>query len=167
MVDLRGRTQRDGGHFAAVTRMLLRGRCGIPPEARRARILRVMSQENVEAFMRGSEAWNRDDYDAWIEQLDPNPEWFALMEVFRGHAGARQAWESFKGNAQLTVRFDDVRDLGESVLALGEMAIEGATTRLSFAGEIAQLATFRGGKIVCFRDFRSHAEALEAAGLSE
>ena len=126
-----------------------------------------MSQENVEVFIRGNEAWNRDDYDAWIEQLDPDLEWFALMEVFRGHAGARQAWESFKGNARLRVRFDDIRDLGESVLALGEMETEGPTTRLSLAGEIAQLATFRGGKIVRFRDFRSQAEALEAAGLSE
>jgi ketosteroid isomerase-like protein len=126
-----------------------------------------MTHENVKAFIRGNDAWNRDDYAAWIEQLDPDLEWFALMEVFRGHAGARQAWESFKGNAQLRVRFDDVRDLGESVLALGQMDIEGATTQLSFTGEIAQLATFRGGKIVRFRDFRSHAEALEAAGLPE
>ena len=126
-----------------------------------------MSQENVESFKRGVEAWNRDDFDAWIDLFDPEVEWFTLMEVFRGHAGARQAWESFKGNAQLTVRFDDVRDLGESVLALGEMKITGQTTRLNFTGELAQLQTYRGGKVVSSRDFRSHAEALEAAGVSE
>ena len=43
----------------------------------------------------------------------------------------------------------------------------GQTTRLNFAGELAQLLTYRGGKVVGCRDFRSHAEALEAAGLSE
>jgi ketosteroid isomerase-like protein len=126
-----------------------------------------MSQENVESFKRGVEAWNRDDLDAWVDQFDPEVEWFALMEVFRGHAGAHQAWESFKGNAQLRVRFDDIRDLGESVLALGEMETTGPTTRLNLTGELAQLLTYRGGKVVSARDFRGHAEALEAAGLSE
>jgi ketosteroid isomerase-like protein len=126
-----------------------------------------MSHENVESFKRGAEAWNSDDFDAWIDNIDPEVEWIALMEVFRGHAGARQAWQSFKGDMQLTVRFDDVRDVGDSVLALGEIAGTGRTTRLEVGGEIAQLATFRDGKVVSFRDFTSHAEALETAGLSE
>ena len=126
-----------------------------------------MSQENVESVKRGVDAWNRDDFDAWVELYDPELEWFALLETFRGHAGARQAWESFKSNVHLTVRFDDIRDLGESVLALGELEGTGQTTRLNLAGEIAQLFRFRNGKIVNVRDFASHAEALEAAGLSE
>jgi ketosteroid isomerase-like protein len=78
-----------------------------------------------------------------------------------------RTWESVKDNADLTIRFDEVRELGDRVLALGEMHAKGHTTRLDLAGEIAQLATFRDGKVVEFRDFRSHAEALEAAGLSE
>ena len=126
-----------------------------------------MSQANVESFKRGVEAWNSNDFDAWIDVFDPEFEWSALIEVFRGHAGARQAWQSFKGDMQLSVRFDDVRDLGESVLALGEIVGTGRTTRLNVGGEIAQLATFRDGKVVRFRDFPSHAEALEAVGLRE
>jgi ketosteroid isomerase-like protein len=43
----------------------------------------------------------------------------------------------------------------------------GQTTRLDFTGELAQLVTYRDGKIVNIRDFRSHAGALEAAGLRE
>ena len=126
-----------------------------------------MSQENVESFTRGIEAWNRDDLDVWIDQYDPEVEWFTLVEAYRGHAGARQARESLKSVQQLTARFDDIRDLGESVLALGEVETTGATTQLNFTGELAQLLTYRGGKVVSCRDFRSHAEALEAAGLSE
>ena len=126
-----------------------------------------MSQENVEIFKRGVEAWNGDDFDAWIALIDPEIEWFALMEVYRGHAGARQAWESFKSYAQITGRFDDIRDLGESVLALGEVETTGPTTHLDFTGELAQLFTYRGGKVVRGGSFRSHAEALEAAGLRE
>ncbi len=126
-----------------------------------------MSQENVESLERGVEAWNSDDFDAWIDQFDPEVEWFALMEVFRGHAGARQAWESFKGDAQLRVRFDDIRDLGQSILALGEMEAAGHTTRMNLTSELAQWLTYRDGRVVSVRDFPSHAEALEAVGRRE
>ena len=126
-----------------------------------------MTQENVDRFKRCVEAWNRDDFDAWIDDFDPDVEWFTLLEEYRGHAGARKAWESLKGTMQIRARFDDIRDLGESVLALGEMEGTGQATRLNFTDENAQLVTYRGGKIVNTRDFRSHAEALEAAGLSE
>ena len=126
-----------------------------------------MSEENVEVFKRGVVAWNRDDFDAWIDQFDPEVEWFTLVETYRGHAGAGQAWETLKSGGVRTARFDDIRDLGESVLALGEVETTGVTTQLNFTGELAQLLTYRGGKIVSCRDFRSHAEALEAAGLSE
>ncbi|MGZ8665960.1 MAG: nuclear transport factor 2 family protein [Solirubrobacterales bacterium] len=121
----------------------------------------------MEKFKRGFEAWNRDDFDAWIDGLDPEIEWFALMEVFRGHTGARRAWESFKEDMQLKIRFDEIRDLGDSVLALGKITGTGRTTGLDVSGEIAQLVTFQGGKVIRFRDFRSHAEALEAAGLAD
>jgi ketosteroid isomerase-like protein len=126
-----------------------------------------MSQENVDSFKRGFEAWNKDDFDAWIEQFAPEVEWSALTEAFRGHAGARHAWESFKGDMSLTVQFDDIRDLGESVLALGEITGTGRTTGLHLSRELAQLFTFRDGKVVRVCDFPSHAEALEAVGLSE
>jgi ketosteroid isomerase-like protein len=53
------------------------------------------------------------------------------------------------------------------VLALGKIMTVGQRTRLSFGGEWAQLVRFRDGKIANLRDFSSHVEALEAAGLSE
>jgi hypothetical protein len=126
-----------------------------------------MSRENVESWKRLVEAWNRDDFDARIDQFDPKVEWSTLVEVYLGHAGAPKAWESLKGTMQIRPRFDDIRDLGESVLALGEMEGTGQTTRLRFTGELAQLATYRRGKLITLRDFPSHAEGLEAAGLSE
>jgi ketosteroid isomerase-like protein len=124
-----------------------------------------MSEKNVELFERGVEAWNRGDFDAWIQRFDPELEWHALLKVFRGHDGARQAWDSFRADVKLTVRFDDIRDLGESVLALGEAYAVGQRTGLNLKAELAQLATFRADRIVGFRDFASHAEALEATGL--
>jgi hypothetical protein len=57
-----------------------------------------MSKENVEVFKRNVEAWNHDDFDAWVDLRNPACEWFAPMEVYRGLLGARQGWESFKAD---------------------------------------------------------------------
>jgi ketosteroid isomerase-like protein len=75
--------------------------------------------------------------------------------------------QSFKVDLQLKGRYDDIRDLGDSVLALGELIGTGRITGLNLSNEIAQLATFRDGRILSFRDFASQAEALEAVGLSD
>jgi ketosteroid isomerase-like protein len=125
-----------------------------------------MSQENVEIVRAAFEAWNRNDFDAWIKYFDPEVKWSALLEEFRGHAGIQQAWQSFKV-FELTARYDDIRDLGDLVLALGELTGTGQITGLNVGHEIAQLATVREGRILSLRDFGSHAEALEAVGLSE
>jgi ketosteroid isomerase-like protein len=45
--------------------------------------------------------------------------------------------------------------------------VTGRTTGVKPSQEFGQLVTFRGGKILSSHDFLSHAEALEAAGLSE
>ena len=61
------------------------------------------------------------------------------------------------------------RDLGESVLLLGQIEFTSpATTGIKFSQEIGEVFEFRAGKIVHARDFLTHAgEALEAAGLRE
>ena len=104
---------------------------------------RAMSQENVEVVRAAFEAWNRNDFDAWIQYFDPEVQWSALTEEFRGHAGIRQAWQFFKVDFQLNPRYDEIRDLGGSVLTLGELTGTGRITGLNLSNEIAQPATFR------------------------
>ena len=126
-----------------------------------------MAAQHVEAVKRATDAWNRDDYNAWIAYAHPDVEWTTVMEVFRGRDGARQAWDSFKAH-QLRTRHDDVRDLGgDVVLALGEVTAVGPTTGLNTGSQLAQLVTFRDGLAFRIRDFSTHAEALAAAGLAE
>ena len=137
-----------------------------------------MSQENVEAVQRAWEAWNADDLDALLAVLDPEVEWHPSIEpaleggetIYRGHDGARTAWDDYRGGGaweRLTIRIQEVRDLGESVLALGHIDLTARTTGIEFTEEVGSLMTFRGGKVITSQDFLSHAEALEAAGLSE
>ena len=126
-----------------------------------------MSEENVEIFKRGVELWNRDDFDTWIELHDPRSNG---SRSWRSIAGVPESGRPGRASrATCKSRFDSETsvNLGESVLALGEMESTGHTTGLNFTDEVAQLVTYRDGRIIKVRDFASHAEALEAAGLSE
>jgi ketosteroid isomerase-like protein len=136
-----------------------------------------MSEENVESVQRLAEAWNTDDLDAFLAELDADIEWHPSIEpglegkatIYHGHDGVRRAWREYRGEAweRLTVRPQEFRDLGESVLALGQMDLTARTTGIEFSQEVGQIVDFRGGKIIRVRDFLSHAEALAAAELSE
>ena len=136
-----------------------------------------MSEENVEIVRRMVEAWNADDLDAFLAELDPDVEWHASIEpalegrgtTFRGHDGARKAWDDYRGGAweRATIRVQEIRDLGESVLGLGHFDLTARTTGIEFQQEVGQLLTFRDGKLATTHDYLSHREALEAAGLSE
>jgi ketosteroid isomerase-like protein len=136
-----------------------------------------MSEENVEVARRGVEAWNADDLDAFLADLDPEVEWHPSIEpaleggetTYRGLDGARKAWDDYRGGAweRLTIRVQEIRDLGESVLVLGHIDLTARTTGLEFHEEVGSLIIFRGEKILRSEDFLSHAAALEAAGLPE
>jgi ketosteroid isomerase-like protein len=136
-----------------------------------------MSPENVETARRAFEAWNADDLDAALALLDPEVEWHPSIEpaleggetTYRGLDGMRKAWDDYRGGAweRLTVRIQEIRDLGESVLVLGHIDLTARATRIRFHEEVGLVMTFRGGKILRSQDYLSHAKALEAAGLSD
>jgi len=136
-----------------------------------------MSRENVEAVRRAIEAWNADDLDAFLAELDADVEWHPAIEpglegkaaTYRGPGGARKIWRQDRGEAweRLTNRPQELRDLGESVLALGHLDLTARTTGIEFNQEVGEVFDLRAGKIVRIRDFLTHAEALEAVGLSD
>ena len=136
-----------------------------------------MSLENVEAAQRAVEAWNADDLEAFLAELDADVEYHPSIEpglegkaaTYRGHDGVRKAWREYRGEAweRLTMRPQEFRDLGESVLVLDQADLTARTTGIEFSQEVGSLIELRGGKAVRGRDFLTHAEALEAAGLRE
>ena len=132
-----------------------------------------MSEENVETFRRALEAWNADDLDAFLAELDPEGEWHPSIEpaleggetVYRGHDGVRKAWDNYRGGAweRLTLQVQEIRDLGESVLVLGHIDLTARTTGIEFSEEVGMLLDLPSGKVLS-RDFLSHAEALKPPG---
>ena len=134
-----------------------------------------MSRENVETVQRAVAAWNADDLDAFLAELDDDVEWQPAIEpglegkatTYRGHDGARQIWTQDRGEAweRLVNRPQELRDLGDSVLVLGHLDLTARTTGIEFRQEVGEVFDLEDGKIVRVRDFLTHAEALEAAGL--
>jgi ketosteroid isomerase-like protein len=134
-----------------------------------------MSRENVQTVQRAVEAWNADDLDAFLAELDPDVEWQPAIQpglegkttTYRGHEGARAIWTQDRGEAweRLTNRPHEFRDLGESVLVLGHLDLTARATGIEFSQEVGEVFDLRSRKIVRIRDFLTHAEAIEVAGL--
>jgi len=136
-----------------------------------------MSEENVEIARRAIDAWNRDDLDAFLAEIHPDVVWHTAIEgtvegedtEFRGHDGVRQVWKNYRGEVfgRMEAWGTEVLDLGgDSVLRLGHLRVIGRTSGMEMESEFAQHMVIRHGEIVASRDYLSHAEALEAAGLS-
>ena len=133
-----------------------------------------MSQENVEVFRRGLDAYNRQDLDALLVELDPDVEWHPALAVllggertvFRGHQGVRESIkEEDEALAELHVEISEIRDLGNSALAIGSIRARGRESGVQIESPFGALADFRDGKGIRLRTYLDLKEALEAAGL--
>ena len=131
-----------------------------------------MSQENVERFVKGIEAFNRGDIQGVLRFMDPEIHFehrlAAFQKDFVGLDGVR-GWladvrENFD-NGQ--IHCPDVRDLGDRVLGLGTLHATGKQSGVETEQTFAALATYRNGLITEYTDFGDRDRALEAAGLSE
>jgi ketosteroid isomerase-like protein len=134
-----------------------------------------MSQENMELSMRVVDAWNQRDVEAVVALADPEDVWSGALErptegrasVYRGHAQIRDGYENFAEFAEEgRAAFLEVHDLGDQVLGLGRVWFRFASG-VELDEEAAFLRTWRNGKCIEAREWLSHAEAFEAAGLVE
>ena len=146
-----------------------------PPTAERD-TGRVMSQKNVEALKRVLDASNRRDIESFLETLDPEVEWHpglaARLEgeakIYRGREEVREMLrEYFEAFAYLRIEVSEIRDVGDRILALGEMRGRGTESGVEIESPWAYLIHVRNGKATHVRAYFDPKEALEAAGLSE
>jgi len=131
-----------------------------------------MSQENVEVVRRSLDAFQRGDYDAAIDALDPRIEYdlthFPDGKVYLGHDGVREAFRIWLGTWEdYRQEVDEVIDLGDEVLVVVREFGRGKGSGIEVERPTAGVWTLRDGKAVRIRFYAGKAEALEAAGLSE
>jgi hypothetical protein len=115
-----------------------------------------MSRENLEIARRAYEAFNRRDFDAALQALDPEIEWhqitqFPVRAVYRGHAEIRdRLW-----NRQLVEQFGDFQidveeflDAGDHVVMIGHIVGHGTTSGAGFRLRIVNVLKMRNGKVI-------------------
>ena len=119
---------------------------------------------------------NRRDIESFLEMLDPEVEWHpalvALLEgeatVYRGREEVRELLQDiFEAFADFRFEFLEIRDLGDRILAVGEMRGRGTESGAEIESPWAFLIQFRNGKATHVRVYLDPKPALEAAGLSE
>ena len=131
-----------------------------------------MSQENVEIASRAIAAINDRDVAAYLALCDPDVEMInpvsAIEGPNRGEAGIRNFFQTideaarrFELEVERLQPLDDNRVLGSLTLVLESN--RGYQDRQA----LTVLYELGGGKLLRVRVFADHAEALQAAGLSE
>jgi ketosteroid isomerase-like protein len=131
-----------------------------------------MSEENVEAFKRVAQAFNRRDLDGATEGLSPEVVFEPRAAAIEGNLSGRDGVRSFLAGLLdlfevFELRYSDVRDLGDRVLALGTTRSIAKGSGIEQVFTIAVVATFKDGLQTHWKDYGDEAQALEAAGLEE
>jgi ketosteroid isomerase-like protein len=131
-----------------------------------------MSDRNVE-LVRGLFAqWSAGNYEAIAEVADADAEIYSRFaslggEPYTGPDGVRRWVAEIEATFdRFDVRTSDFRDLGDRVLALGSISLAGKASGIAIEQPMGWLFELSDGKLARMFFYSSHAEALEAAGLS-
>jgi len=136
-------------------------------------LARAMSEEYVDMMRDAIEGFNAGDPDRLGANLAPGgvivPLRAALEDVvYSGPDAAREFWAaSMQAWAAVHVDISEYRDLGDRVLALGEITATARESGVELETQVAWIATFENGQATEMRTFASQSEALEAAELGE
>jgi ketosteroid isomerase-like protein len=136
------------------------------------------AEENIALIHRGLDAFSRGDFDAGVEDMQPDVEWhvsFRLPDlpldkaVYHGHHEVRRLWAAFRsGWAKLTVTLEEVVDAREDFVVVRTRFVgRGSASGIEVDRTIFYVFEIAAGKLKRLRPFDTEAEALEAAGLSE
>jgi ketosteroid isomerase-like protein len=132
-----------------------------------------MSQENVNMVLAMYSAFNRGDMDRFFAFFDPEIEFHDTagfpgpgvhrgQDAFRRHIEEwREAWVGPRAEVEEIRSVEDRVVVRITYTGVGKSS--GATTTTPVSG----VFEFREGRILRMRQFVGHADALEAAGLSE
>jgi catechol 2,3-dioxygenase-like lactoylglutathione lyase family enzyme/ketosteroid isomerase-like protein len=131
----------------------------------------VESRESV--YRRALDAFNRGDREAfvacWHEQCEYWPGLESVLEgsgaVVRSPDGIRSWWDSAHEQfSELSTQVEEVHDLGDRLLGVILFQARGSASGAATEARVAQLTTFRDGKILLARDYFDVDEGKRAAG---
>lgn len=162
--------QRVFVRFPAFYRLVANAFLSLPPRSRLRRMMLARSMRLAYA------AANRRDFELVLVGWDSGSEYRPsgdlmppdLEAAFHGRDGYLRLWRYWL-DAFEDIRWDpeEILDLGDKVLVTTQQTGKGSGSGVSVTERVFQLFTLRQGLVARQEDFLDHAEALEAAGLSE
>ena len=131
-----------------------------------------MSQENVDLASRSIDAINRRDLAAYLALADDGVEAISRLAPieggYHGHDGIRRWWETlFDTWPDFTVRIVELQAVEDLTLGTLHLRGRGAGSDIPSEWTVWSVARWQSGKCDWWGNFRTRAEALEAAGLAE
>ena len=133
-----------------------------------------MSKENVEIVRRVYEAAGGRDAASILALYDPDVDLDATrmgvgdLGVYHGHEGLRSLFREFREVwGEINFDYEELIDAGERVISVVTRHVHGQASGVALDQRFSLVWTLRGGKVARVVWFRTRAEALEAAGLSE
>ena len=128
-----------------------------------------MSRENLDAWLRILDAYNRRDRSAFLAEMHPDvetiplPEWpepgpYVGEDVWNFHVGFAEAW----GEAT-PPRPTELLELGDKLLTCLERTALGGASQISVSYSVYGVITFRDGKVARLQWFPRREDALAAA----
>jgi ketosteroid isomerase-like protein len=132
-----------------------------------------VSQQNVELARRAAEAFDRHDFEALAELMDPLIEWNDQRELpgAASHHGVeavlRHLRAVFENMADFRVETEQFVEAGDHVVITSRVSAKGQVSgapveRVNFA-----VNEYRAGRLVRVSIYGTKAEALKAVGLEE
>jgi ketosteroid isomerase-like protein len=128
---------------------------------------------NADLVREAFEQWNTGDRESLLALIDPDVEIHVASaqltggEAFHGHEGYREWHAAMEESFEVWQIHPEVfREVGDRVVALGNMHLRGRASGVELDQEIGWLVDIRDGKMIRFQTFLSHAEALSAGGIS-
>ncbi len=134
-----------------------------------------VGEENVELVSQGFEHWQHGRVDDWIKTLDPDVEWDISAHPLpdfpdrgRGRdALVRHMADYLAGWNDYEVTAEELIDGGDEVVLLTHESARMRASDVTLDRDLPTVWTIRDGRSVRLRVFKTRAQALEAAGLSE
>ena len=132
-----------------------------------------MSQENVERYRQGIDAFNRRDLDAFLALADPGVTGISRVlaiegVTYEGHDGTREWWNGLLGVfPDFRIEIVWVRDAGNLTVSELRNQAHGEGGAAPLDERVWQVSEWRDGLVARWQIYATQHEALEAAGLPE
>ena len=132
-----------------------------------------MSQESVEIVRAGIEAFNDGDVQALAAISSPEIaiRFIGVIDEPVSYEGAGGIAEYFRDQNEhwewFGFEIDEIRAVGERVLAIGTQTARGRASGLEVSSREAILVTVEAGLVTSIQGYRDPEQALKAVGLAE